>query len=323
MLSLFVLLPTLLPAEAKELKNDSCRCDGTQESITFQTGFVDGECWASVYVPAASDYPFTPENVTVMVGPQGEAIFGMFLYSVDANNKPLAQIGGEGFALAGSENSLATLNFAEAEVVLDPITSGNIAIVMCFDGHSAEPTIANDTDGTSQEDLNWIQAGGRWSTAKSLGVNGDWIMRVGWDEADGDTDADTDSDADSDTDTDTDAPGELGIFAITPASTKEGTAVDLLISGEGFVQGAEVHIGGVALTGTTVQDDGQITGRSPTALPAGVHDVDVVNPDGTSAYLAGAFTVEGSCGCSTGPGGSSSVMAGLLSLVGVLRRRRA
>ena len=160
MLSLFVVLHTLIQAEAGELKNDSCRCDGTQESITFQTGFVDGECWASVYEPAASDYPFTPENVTVMVGPSGDAIFGIFLYTVDSNNKPLALVGGEGFALSGSENALATLNFAEAEAVLDPITSGNFAIVMCLDGHSATPTIANDTDGTSQEDLNWIQAGG-------------------------------------------------------------------------------------------------------------------------------------------------------------------
>lgn len=324
MLNLLALLISLPAAHSTELKNDSCRCDGTEESVTFQTGFVDGECWASVYEPSPSDYPFTPEYVTVLAGPSGEAIFGMYLYNVDSNNKPTSMVGGEGFALAGSENALSTLRFDEAEVVLDPITEGNIAIVMCFDGHSSNPTIANDTNGTSQENLNWIQAGGQWATAKSFGVNGDWIMRVGWGEGDADTDTDSDSDTDVDTDTDSDTDvGELDLYAITPASTKEGTAVDVLISGEGFVQGAQVHIGGIALTGTTVQDDGQITGRSPTALPAGVHDVDVVNPDGTSSYLAGAFTVEGGCGCSSGAAGTTIGMAWLFGVAALLRRRGA
>ena len=70
---------------------------------------------------------------------------------------------------------------------------------------------------------------------------------------------------------------------------------------------------------------------SPSALPVGVHDLVVMNPDGESATLAGGFTVvamemeeeEGtkeSSGCSNLP--LSSWSAGILISLALLRRRR-
>lgn len=146
------------------------------------------------------------------------------------------------------------------------------------------------------------------------------------DEEPDDTEGDADTDADSDTDT-----GPIELYAISPASAPEGEAVNVVLSGAGFVTGAAAHIGGVSLTGTEVQADGTVSGRTPTSLPAGEHDVEVVNPDGTSAYIASAFTVEGEeekeaglCGCAASPiTGFGGALLGLLALVplALVRRR--
>lgn len=316
-----------LSASARELKNDGCRCDGSKENVTFQTGFVDGECWASTYVPTSSDYPFTPEWVTFFVGPSGEGYFDIFLYTIDGDNAPQTLLVGDAALVQGTQENLNQVYWADFKVDVPEITQGNVAVVACFDGHSSTPTIANDDDGLDHPDRNWVFAdmdgtgSMEWHSSSELGVRGDWIMRLGWGETDADADADADSDSDSDADTDA---GEVELYSIAPNSTPQGTAVDVTIFGQGFQQGAQAHIGGLALTGPQVRDDGTLTGRSPTSLPAGTHDVDVVNPDGSSAYLAAAFTVDGGgCGCGLGHGdfGVGGLLAGVV--VVLARRRRA
>jgi MYXO-CTERM domain-containing protein len=259
----------------------------------------------------------------------------VFLYNVNADNEPISQIDGEAYQINGSTQSMAKLEFADAEIEFDPITEGNVAVVMCEDGQDGPPAIAADGNGLDHADRNWVYGdigtgSMHWYNAADLGVPGDWIMRLGIEtdniesDADTDADADADADADSDSDTDTDADaGELKLFAISPANAKVGEAINVVVSGAGFVQGAQVHIGGASLVGATVQDDGTISGRTPTTLPAGVHDVDVVNPDGTSAYLAGAFTVEGGCGCATTPVPAGAWAAATLVGLVVTRRRKS
>ena len=66
----------------------------------------------------------------------------------------------------------------------------------------------------------------------------------------------------------------------------------------------------------------RLTGRTPTTLPAGTHDVEVVQ-DGQSAILIGAFTVEGGKLCATRSGSGSAVAAGLALVLGLLSRRRS
>ena len=58
------LSPSAIAGE-KVLMNDSFS-DG--DTATFQGGFVSPECWASVYVPGSSDYPFTMKSVDMLVG---------------------------------------------------------------------------------------------------------------------------------------------------------------------------------------------------------------------------------------------------------------
>jgi hypothetical protein len=314
-------------AQARELVNDGCQCDGTEETVYFISGFDDGECFASVFVPQAGDYPFTPEYMTAFIGNRGDGYFDVSLYPVDGDNKPSgAAYFTEAAYFTGSEDQLSQVFFVDLKVDVPTITEGNVALSLCFDGHEDYPTIARDADGLDHPDRSWIRTNvdSAWHPAGDLGVTGDWIQRLGiGGESDADADADADTDADADADTDTDIPsGELELYAISPASTKEGVAVDVVLLGGGFVQGAEAHVGGLGLTGTTVQDSDTISGRSPTSLPAGTHDVEVVNPDGTAVYLAAAFTVEGGgCGCGTpGPGAGLALVA-LGAMLPWLRRR--
>lgn len=348
---MMILVASLAFAGSKELINDGCACDGTSETVGFQGGFIDGECWASVFVADAADYPYTLDYVNMFVGPSGEELFDVYVYQVDGSNKPSASLGGESVQITGSQDSLAQVQMSDIGMDTYTVTEGNIAVVVCLDGFDGEPAIARDVDGADYKNRSWINASGLgWYQASQLGVNGDWIMRLGIQtgasDTDTDTDADTDTDSDSDADTDTDADGDadtdtdsdtdvvpLELYAISPASAKQGEAVSLLLAGAGFVSGAAAHIGGIDITGPDVKSDGNMTGRSPQSLTAGVYDVDVVNPDGTSAYLAAAFTVEddesdsgtdkstGLCGCANTSNAGAYWLAGF-GVVALLRRRR-
>ncbi len=315
-------------ALAGELKNDECEVGGADCSVTFQQGFVDGECWASVYEPQPSDYPFTPEYVEVFIGPDGDGYFEVSVWTVDADNIPEDRLGVEAGYFTGETDEIGSFSFAEAEVDLPVITEGKIAAVMCFEGHSSSPTIAND-DGLDYEDRNLIYAAGvGWGTNKDFGVKGDWIMRLTWDGGgDADTDTDTDTDADSDTDTDADADTDTGadpallLYSITPNHSVLGVAEAVTLVGDGFVDGTRVLVGGLELSGAIVANEQTITGRIPTALPEGIHDVTVAAPDGSTALLAQGYTVE-AAGCGCGWDGGIS-LAGVAAAMGWgLSRRR-
>jgi uncharacterized protein (TIGR03382 family) len=116
--------------------------------------------------------------------------------------------------------------------------------------------------------------------------------------------------------------------------------VSVVLIGAGFDAATTVHIGGLPLSGLVVANGETITGRSPSALGAGVHDVDVSEP-GDSALLVSAFEVteieslapEGSDpveasagsskgGCATVPGRISGGFAFLMGLLALGRRRK-
>ena len=108
--------------------------------------------------------------------------------------------------------------------------------------------------------------------------------------------------------------------------------MDIAIVGEGFAPGAEASIGGLTVASVEVPGHTAITGRSPSALPVGVHDVTVTNPSGDAATLVEAFTVtevaeeeateaEGGCGCSAGGAGALGI-AWLAAPLALWRRRR-
>ena len=370
-LALLALLAPLLSAPAaagsRWLQNDGYT-DGA--SVGFQGGFAVNECWGSVYVPAAGDYPFTIDKVRMLVGGStASETFTIAFYNLSGTTfEGSGLLGSEGVYITGSSDSWNEVSVPELKLGLPGIDSGNVGVAVCFEEHSGYPAIARDTDGMAHADRNYIFAdaglGANWYQSSLFGLTGDWIMRIcisgtgvtdegcsdviPGDGGSGDTGTGDGGSADGGSTDGGSADGgadggsadggagdggsdtgtvALAISSITPTTSVEGEAVDVVIIGDGFDSSAEARIGGIPLVGQDVVNAQTIQGRTPTTLPVGVHDVEVVE-HGDSALIAGGFEVTAaatSCGCSSsgGSGGMAAfgAMGALMSLLVVSRRR--
>ncbi|HHO51365.1 MAG TPA: hypothetical protein ENK18_10935 [Deltaproteobacteria bacterium] len=83
----------------------------------------------------------------------------------------------------------------------------------------------------------------------------------------------------------------LQVAAVSPPSSYTGRATDVLVMGSGFGQGARVQVGSAAATTVLFRDANELKVTLP-ALPAGTHDVRVINADGREAVLRSGFVVE-------------------------------
>ncbi|MFH1467516.1 MAG: hypothetical protein ABIO70_24235 [Pseudomonadota bacterium] len=324
MLRLALFLSLLTPptfAGTRLLQNDGFTGEG---EVGFQGGFVDGECWGVVYVPQATDYPFNLAYADTLVGgSSGSEFFGIDVYQVTTSSMSGTLLGSGAVQITGSQESFSRIDFSEAiEDVLPSIDSGNVAVSVCLDGFGGYPAIARDTDGMAHADRNWVYAGVgggaySWFQSNQFGLTGDWIQRlcieganISGDGCEGDADADGDADGDTDTDSDADAdPGSFWVESITPDHADPGVPIDVYIKGGGFAEGIGAYIGGLAVSGIEVLDENTLEGRTPSALPEGVHDVEV-QLGGENDLIEAAFTVGGCGGCSAGGG-----VGGLLLLI--------
>jgi hypothetical protein len=82
------------------------------------------------------------------------------------------------------------------------------------------------------------------------------------------------------------------LTSVTPAKATHGEAADVVLIGSAFTPAASVTIGGLAMVGVEVVGETTITGRSPSALPVGTHDIELSTEWG-SDVLPSAFEVEG------------------------------
>ena len=319
--------------------------DGHQngDMVGFQSGFWDDECWASTYVPDASYYPIELHSIDMLVyGSSPNGYYYLKVMSVDSTNKPLDVIADTYISMQSSTTSLSRIEVAASDWLngFPPFefnTGENFAIAVCIDdlddptGESTYPQIARDTDGNNHHDRNWIyDTNGNWVQSFNYLVLGDWLMRANVLSAAAPSDTDTDTDSDSDVDTDADSDSDLDVLAldqIIPDSMSVGEPVDVVLIGAGFADEAEARIGGLGLTGLNVLNEETINGRVPSSLPVGLHDVEVINPDGESIYYAAAFEVLGEdagelpCGCASG-GALGSTLAWLGVVLVVAGRRR-
>ena len=83
-------------------------------------------------------------------------------------------------------------------------------------------------------------------------------------------------------------PGEMRIYRIEPAFVSTGGQVLVTVHGGGFVDGADVTLGGVEAAWAFLGPD-RLVAFTPAHAP-GVVDVEVTNPDGSSVSLANALT---------------------------------
>ena len=337
-ITILALSVTLSPAQAgsRWLSNDGY-VDGAK--VGFQGGFVAGECWGSVFVPDAGDYPFQVDTVRMMVGgSSSQELFTVEFYNFNGEAWNVGgYLGAESAYITGSDSAWNDLTVSDLKLGLPEVTSGNVGVAVCLEKHGGYPAIGRDTDGMDHGGRNYIYAdaggGANWYQSQLFGLTGDWIMRLcisgdtvsdeGCSDGGGDGGASDGGAGDGGGDGGTDGGGELAISSITPTTVAEGEAVDVVVLGEGFRDSAEARIGGIALVGNDVVSDTTISGRTPTTLPVGVHDVEVVDGD-DSVVLAGAFEVTGGgCGCaSSSAGGRGLAWLGLLVAPLLAWRRR-
>ncbi len=308
------------------------------------------ECAISVLEAESGDLPLQISYVQVLLASNtgnddGESTLAEVGVQVLADgedpNPTHFEWGPETFTVTVSSTAINELSLVDEASGWYPMdyTAGRIAVWVCPpDPETGEswPRV-NDRDqsgvviDTSAPSAGtWLSTGSAVVTLQSLGAKGSWVIHAGAGEGGG-TDTggtDTGSDDTGGTDTGDDTGGtdtggsdaDLTVTSITPTGTTVGETVELAVLGGGFVDGAQVYVGGLAASGVTLSGAGALTATTPSALPVGVHDVLVTLPGGDSATLPSAFTVaEAGCGCSAGTGAAWAW--GLAAAASLARRR--
>lgn len=86
-------------------------------------------------------------------------------------------------------------------------------------------------------------------------------------------------------------PGPLAINAVQPGTLVNDVQVELVVTGNGFVDGSVVVLNNFGGLETFFVSRSVLRATVPPGLSPGRYDVRVVNPDGTTAELAGAVNV--------------------------------
>lgn len=342
-----MLLATLLPAllmpalAGTTLRNDTSTDDTFTPDNSQVAWLAYPECAISVLKADAADLPLEIDTIQFLLGSSfgdqdgANTLAEIGIQVTDGEGEPSPSTpyewGPEEVTVTVSSSSFNALTLEDTESGFSNVTMNDVGLVVWIcppdpsGGDEWPYSSGTNTSGLfihndSPDTGNWLQLGTGVQSLASAGAHGSWVIRATSGEADADTDSDSDSDADADADTDT-ALDDVSVYEITPAATDVGVPVNFVALGSGFVEGAEVTIGGLGASNVVVQDDGTVSGKSPSALTAGTHDLVVRNVDGSSATLSQAFTVSGKCGCATG-GGVPMAWLMPLGLALVLARRR-
>jgi hypothetical protein len=361
--TLFALALGVTPASAQEVvvRNDAA-VDDTFDTSDYVAWLDYPECAISVLTPDAADLPLTIDVIRFYLGSsQGnqdgqETLVQLGIQQLEAGEQPTGfgdwAWGEEAFFVSVSSTTLTDLSLDQPDAGLYPleVTGGSIAVWICPPDPTtgeAWPFVSSlDTAGVvihsgSPNTGNFIFYSGSVMRLSDLGASGAWIIRAvqsagGGSGGDGGGSGDgADGGSGDGGSGDGGSGGDTGLVvtvdSITPGAAVAGEAVEIAILGSGFEPGATATIGGLAVSAVEVPGHTALSGRSPSGLPAGTHDVTVSNPSGDTDTLIGAFTVsevegepatdDGGCGCSAGGAGA----LGLAWLVGPLAlwRRRS
>lgn len=121
------------------------------------------------------------------------------------------------------------------------------------------------------------------------------------------------------------------IDAISPSSGSNVAAVDVIVTGAAFADGASLKIGTISADDVRVPGSTTILAKVPANIATGVWDVIVQNPDGQSAILTGGYTVLGpngeapvadECRCERTRASSTGSVVALLAIAAVALARR-
>jgi hypothetical protein len=172
------LLCAPLGAVEKTLQNDSFTGTGPVICITGQS-FAEGEIAAARLTPAPTDYPFELLSILILACPNGsQADLVVKVWEDDGSSPDPGDLRYEEiFTLYGSDMALNEIDLDPFDIV---ITEGTIRVGIEYLFGPASTGIATDIDGHVFPQPNFIYAipPSAWVPADTLGVNGDWILRV-------------------------------------------------------------------------------------------------------------------------------------------------
>ncbi|MFO7537645.1 MAG: hypothetical protein R6X32_06245 [Chloroflexota bacterium] len=86
-------------------------------------------------------------------------------------------------------------------------------------------------------------------------------------------------------------PSAITIGQIQPSQVSNVAAVDLVVTGSGFAEGAVVILGGYGALSTTYVSPSMLRALLPAEVAAGSYALTVTNPDAVSATLANGLTI--------------------------------
>lgn len=184
----FLIFPLLLFV----LFSFSCKKDDKQQTQTvnlqtdgytdfasksFQAGFIAGEEGAVTLGPV--NHTFQVTHVKFLFGGGVNLVnrdIILKIYKDIGAADPGALLFTSSYTIASSDNVMQDIDLREDNILLVNGGSIRVSIVMTANGY---PSIARDDDGTIAETHNWIkETNGNWSTSKSFGLGGDWIIRA-------------------------------------------------------------------------------------------------------------------------------------------------
>ena len=162
-------------AQVVFLQNDSF--DGVL--FTCQIGFDDGEAIGVRFTAEASQYPYTIERVRVLGCGGGLNGISLQIYQDTGAVNPGALLWtGTSYSFDGGNNFNDILMSNEA--VQPPfVASGSIRVVLTTFFITPPFGFANDRNGINPGRNTIRFTNGTWHTSESLGVGGDWIVRLG------------------------------------------------------------------------------------------------------------------------------------------------
>ncbi len=330
---------TLLPfAFAREvvLRNDQAWDDsfGEEDRVVW---LAYPACAVAVLEPEPEDYPLEVHTVLVYLGSslgnqdRQSTMLTMSMQVLEEGEEPRLVGYNDwdwpetAFYVTVSSEYLNGLYLDDPGAGIYPLTidHGRLAVFVCapdpsWEGQYVWPCESEGEDCSglvvetgSPSAGSWIVThGAQAQPITSLGVEGAWVIRAlaegpELDTGGGDSGLqDTDSEP-QDTDPD---PPTLSVDAVVPSQADLGQSVDITIQGEAIPEGSQVSIGGLWVSDIVRISDTELQGRSPAALPEGLHDVVLVTQAGESAGLPGGFLVvshaAGPCGCGAPAAGS-------------------
>jgi hypothetical protein len=162
-------------AVEKTLQNDSFT--GTGDLVCIP-GFAIGEIGAARFTGQPGDYPFTIKAVQVILcpdGPQVELVLNIWEDNGSSLNPGLLRFA-ELTTFSPSTTLMNEVDLSLFDIVID---SGSVRVGLEFFFGPSPPGLARDQNGIiPQTNFVFVEPPGQWQYAESLGVTGDWIIRL-------------------------------------------------------------------------------------------------------------------------------------------------